>query len=332
MPNSRNRPGPSPDAAAVPLLAVTDLAVDFTSAQGIVRAVDGVTLTIHPGETLGLVGESGCGKSTLSRAIMGLIAPSRGSIRLDGLDLTGISRRAIRRERHRLQMVFQDNGAALDPRWTVGRSIAEALQTHGIGSAADRPSRVARILDDVGLPPEAAARYPRAFSGGQRQRIGIARALAVEPELILCDEPVSALDVSVQAQILNLLGDLQDHRGIALLFISHDLSVVEHMADRVSVMYGGRIVETAERRTFWRSPTHPYTGLLFASSSSHGHRRSEAASPLQAGAAWDPPRPSPPRAGCHFQARCPRAVPRCRTEIPQLHLIGPGHHVACHVV
>ncbi|MWV22362.1 ABC transporter ATP-binding protein [Methylobacterium sp. 2A] len=332
MSNSRNRLGPSPDAAAVPLLAVTDLAVDFASTQGTVRAVDGVTLTIHSGETHGLVGESGCGKSTLSRAIMGLIAPSRGSIHLNGVDLTRMSRRAIRRERHRLQMVFQDNGAALDPRWLVGRSIAEALQTHGIGSAADRPSRVARILGDVGLPPEAAARYPRAFSGGQRQRIGIARALAVEPELILCDEPVSALDVSVQAQILNLLADLQDRRGIALLFISHDLSVVEHMSDRVSVMYGGRIVETAERRTFWLSPTHPYTRLLFASSPSLGRQRSGTASPPPADGAWDLHRTSASGDGCRFKARCRQAMPRCLTETPQLRLIGPGHHVACHVV
>uniref|UniRef100_UPI0035CC1A03 ABC transporter ATP-binding protein n=1 Tax=uncultured Methylobacterium sp. TaxID=157278 RepID=UPI0035CC1A03 len=306
----------APETGTPPLLTVDGLAVHYRTGRGTVRAVDGVSLDIHPGETLGLVGESGCGKSTLGRAILRLVEPDRGSIRLGGRELVGLSARAMRRERARLQMVFQDSGAALDPRWTVGRLIEEPLRIHGRGSTAERRARVARLLADVGLPADAAGRYPHAFSGGQRQRIGIARALALEPDLVVCDEPVSALDVSVQAQILNLLRDLQVQRGVALLFISHDLSVVEYVSDRVAVMYLGRIVEIAPRAALWRAPAHPYTRTLFAAVPSLERRRERTA---RCAALRDAlPSPYTPPEGCHFHPRCPLAVARCRSEVPRL--------------
>ncbi|MCJ2128180.1 ABC transporter ATP-binding protein [Methylobacterium sp. E-045] len=312
------------------MLVVDDLAIHYRTGRGTVRAVDGVSFEIYSGETLGLVGESGCGKSTLGRAILRLVDPTRGAIRLGGRDLVGLSARNLRRERARLQMVFQDSGAALDPRWTVGRLIEEPLRIHGRGSAAERRARVARLLADVGLPADAAGRYPHAFSGGQRQRIGIARALALEPDLVVCDEPVSALDVSVQAQILNLLHDCQVERGVALLFISHDLSVVEYVSDRVAVMYLGRIVEIASREALWRAPTHPYTRRLLAAVPSQERRRHR----IERGSGQPDELPShyAPSAGCNFHPRCPIAVERCRSEPPALRPTAEARHqVACHL-
>ena len=312
-----------PQQADPPALEVEDLVVRFDTARGSLHAVDGVSFELQPGETLGLVGESGCGKSTLGRSILRLNEPAGGSIRLQGEELVGRSRRDLQPLRRRVQMVFQDPSASLDPRWTVGRLLAEPLEIHGIGNRRDRAERVRKLLAQVGLPVDAAQRYPHEFSGGQRQRIGIARALALEPDVIICDEPVSALDVSVQAQILNLLVDLQRNTGVALLFISHDLSVVEYIADRIAVMYLGRIVELAPRESLWRNPRHPYTRALLEAVPRLGGRRKPAA-PLQG----DLPSPYAPPAGCRFHTRCPFAVERCRSEQPQLS--GVGHQVACH--
>jgi peptide/nickel transport system ATP-binding protein len=282
------------------LLAVDDIAVRFKTARGTVRAVDGVSLSIRPGETLGLVGESGCGKSTLGRAIARLVEPETGSVRLGGVDLTRMSRRQLRVHRSDVQMVFQDPLASLDPRWTVGSLIAEPLNIHSIGSRAERRDRVADLLAKVGLPTDAAGRYPHQFSGGQRQRIGI----------------------------LNLLVDLQKQLGVAYLFISHDLSVVEYISDRVAVMYLGRIVEIAIREQLWSSPAHPYTQALFASipridaagASRHGP-------PLKG----DLPSPYAPPSGCRFHTRCAMAQPRCRVVSPALAPVpGKGHAAACH--
>jgi len=308
------------------VLRVEDLHVRFTTAGGTVHAVAGISLALAPGETLGLVGESGCGKSTLGRAIVRLVEPSSGRIHLAGEDVTHQSRSRLRAARRQVQMVFQDPFASLDPRWTVGELIAEPLHIHGVGSRAERRARVRQLLDQVGLAQDAASRTPHEFSGGQRQRIGIARALALQPRLVVLDEPVSALDVSVQAQILNLLVDLQGALGVAFLFISHDLSVVEYVSDRVAVMYLGRIVELADRETLWRSPVHPYTSALLdavPNISGSGRR----APPL----AGDLPSPYAPPPGCVFHTRCPLAAPRCRTEAPSLRSFGPGHTAACHL-
>lgn len=314
-----------------PLLAVNDLTVQFRTSRGAVQAVDGVSLLIRPGETLGLVGESGCGKSTLGRAIARLIEPERGSVRLGGVDLSRLSRSELRAHRSDIQMVFQDPLASLDPRWTVGALIAEPLNIHRVGSRAERRDRVADLLTKVGLPADAAGRYPHQFSGGQRQRIGIARALALDPKLLVLDEPVSALDVSVQAQILNLLVDLQKQLGVAYLFISHDLSVVEYISDRVAVMYLGRIVEIAPRDQLWSAPAHPYTQALFASIPRiDGNGPGRRGAPLKG----DLPSPYSPPSGCRFHTRCPVVLERCRTETPRsVRSCGDaGHSVACHLV
>jgi len=317
------------------LLEVTDLKVHFPVKAGVfrrthewVKAVDGVSFAIEPGETLGLVGESGCGKTTLGRAIVRLTEASAGEIRLDGTDITRMTGTDLRSRRRLFQMIFQDPFGSLNPRMTVESIVGEALDIHGL--AADQAARGKRILEllaAVGLDPAYARRYPHEFSGGQRQRIGIARALAVEPRLIVCDEPVSALDVSVQAQIINLLRDLQRERGLAYLFIAHDLAVVEHISRRVMVMYLGRIVELAEARTLIREPRHPYTQALISAvpEVDPDSKRQRTVLP------GDVPSPIHPPAGCPFHPRCPVAEARCRTEVPVFREVAPGHSVACHL-
>ena len=247
---------------STPLLRVSGLAKRFASGGREVRAVDGVDLSIAPGETLGLVGESGCGKSTLGRLILRLLDPDAGSIEFEGVDITRLTQAELRPRRPGLQMIFQDPYASLNPRMNVGEILEEPLLVHQRGNARERAGRVRWLMQRVGLGPDAASRYPHEFSGGQRQRIGVARALALEPKLIVCDEPVSALDVSVRAQVINLLDELREELGISYLFISHDLSVVQHVADRIAVMHAGKIVETADRATLWRAPAHPYTRSL----------------------------------------------------------------------
>jgi peptide/nickel transport system ATP-binding protein len=309
------------------ILEVRHLSVDFRMRRGRIRAVDDVSFSLAENETLGLVGESGCGKTTLGKAVLRLIEAASGGILLEGEDLTKLSSRRLRATRRSIQMVFQDPGASLDPRWTVGSLLAEPLKIHGLGTGEERQRKVLELLDQVGLPGDAARRRPHEFSGGQRQRIGIARALALEPKILILDEPVSSLDVSVQAQIINLLMDLQKRLKIAFIFISHDLSVVEYVSQRVAVMYLGRIVEFADRAELWRNPTHPYTRLLFdaaprvLSSGSHAFRdEGSLAGPFH------------PPAGCHFSTRCPLASLRCREELPDLRVLTPGHQVACHLV
>jgi len=293
---------------------------------GQVRAVDGIDLEIARGETLGLVGESGCGKSTTGRLVLRLIEPTAGRIRFDGMDLTALSGADMRAQRRRLQIVFQDPYSSLNPRMTVGDMLAEPLRIHGIASGKAVAGRVAELLAMVGLPATHVRRYPHEFSGGQRQRICIARALATEPELIVCDEAVSALDVSVQAQILNLLEDIQARLGLSYLFISHDLTVVRHITDRVAVMYLGRIVETAPAEALFQRPRHPYTrALLDVIPVPVCNRRDK-----RAVVEGDVPSPISPPQGCHFHPRCPHAVARCSQEVPMLRPDANGHAVACH--
>jgi oligopeptide/dipeptide ABC transporter ATP-binding protein len=317
------------------LLEVNNLKVHFPVRHGLfsrvhetVKAVDGVSLKLAAGETLGLVGESGCGKSTLGRAIMRLVAPTAGEIFLDGENLGHLHGQALRTRRRKFQMIFQDPFGSLNPRMTVEDIIGEALDIHGLAdTAAARHKRIVELLQAVGLDADHARRYPHEFSGGQRQRIGIARAVAVEPELIVCDEPVSALDVSVQAQIINLLRDLQQQRGMAYLFIAHDLAVVEHISHRVMVMYLGRVVELADAKTLIRSPRHPYTQALI-SAVPEVDPESKRARIILPG---DVPSPIHPPPGCPFHPRCPVAEARCRTEPPELREPGAGHLVACHL-
>jgi peptide/nickel transport system ATP-binding protein len=315
------------------LLEVEDLRVHFPIRRGILRriashvkAVDGVSLALARGRTLALVGESGCGKTTAGKAILRLIPASGGRVRLDGRDLTGLPRHVLRPLRRRMQMIFQDPFASLDPRHSIGEIIAEGMDAFGMRpAAADRAEAVAALLGQVGLDPAAALRYPHEFSGGQRQRIAIARALAVQPELIVCDEPTSALDVSVQAQILNLLQGLQDELGLAYLFITHNFGVVEYLAHEVAVMYLGRIVEHGSAEAVLRSPRHPYTEALLAAVP---HLRpSDSRVPVRL--PGEAPSPASPPSGCHFHPRCPRAVERCRAECPGPRQVGPGHVVRC---
>jgi oligopeptide/dipeptide ABC transporter ATP-binding protein len=299
----------------------------FRRGKGHVRAVDGVDLIVDAGETVALVGESGCGKSTLGRAIVRLLAPTSGSVRFDGSDMASLSGEALQRKRRDIQFIFQDPFASLDPRMTIGDVIAEPLDIHrAYSSRSERAERIREIMMTVGLNPDYASRYAHEFSGGQRQRIGIARAVALNPKLIVCDEPVSALDVSIQAQIINLLKRLQEKFAIAYIFISHDLNVVRHISDRVCVMYLGRFVETAGKRDLFDSPRHPYTQALLSAIPITDPRVKREKIVLTG----DLPSPANPPSGCHFHTRCPVAEKICREEAPTMADAGSGHRFACH--
>ena len=297
----------------------------FSHKTGDVKAVDGVNFFVNRGETFGLVGESGCGKSTTGRLVMQLLRPTDGSVIFDGKELTNMNKEELRQLRKEIQMVFQDPYASLDPRKTVEDIIMEPLIIHGIGTKEEREAKVRDLIAKVGLNPSHAKRYPHEFSGGQRQRIGIARALALEPKLIICDEPVSALDVSVRAQILNLLQDLQEKLGLTYLFISHDLSVVEHICDRVAIMYQGQMVELGSNEAIFRHPLHPYTKALLSAAPRVGQfgRRDRI---LLEG---DIPSPADPPSGCRFRTRCPHAAECCAQE-PKWVEAEPGHFIFCH--
>ncbi|GJD51383.1 Oligopeptide transport ATP-binding protein OppF [Methylobacterium crusticola] len=320
--------------SAGPLLEVEGLSKTFTIRRGFpvartatVRALDGVSFRVGRAEALGIVGESGCGKSTTARVALRLTPADGGAVRFDEQDVLGASAGAMRALRRRMQIVFQDPASALDPRQRIGASLGEPLRVHGIARGAALRARVADLLGEVGLPASAAGRFPHEFSGGQRQRIGIARALALGPDLIFADEPVSALDVSVQAQILRLLESLRQARNLAFVFISHDLGVVRHFCQRVTVMYLGRVVESGPVGPLFEEPLHPYTQLLKVSSPVPDPERPVAMT-LQEG---EPPSPLSPPAGCHFHPRCPHAFDRCRAEAPPLREAAPGRAVACHL-
>ncbi len=310
-----------------PLLDVAGLVKHFAVRGGAVRAVDGVSFTLARGETLALVGESGCGKSTVGRCILRLLRPTAGQIMLAGRRIDDLPERRLRPLRRHMQVVFQDPFSSLNPRQRVRDAIGEPLRNFALASGAELSARVAELLDQVGLPPSAMARLPHEFSGGQRQRIGIARALAPGPDLLVCDEAVSALDVSVKAQIVNLLLGLQERLGLGLLFISHDLAIVEHLTHRVAVMYLGRIVELADRRALFAAPRHPYTQALLSAVPVPDPGAARTRIVLRG----DVPSPLAPPAGCRFHTRCPAAFARCRSEEPVPRQIGPGHIVACHL-
>lgn len=320
------------------LLEVNDLKMHFPITRGVIfqrqvgaiKAVDGLDFTLYRGETLGLVGESGCGKSTTGRVILQLHRPTDGAVLFEGKDLTKTKGEELRKMRRRMQMIFQDPYASLNPRMTVGSIIGEPLEVHGIGSSRkDRQERVQALLKTVGLNPYFVNRYPHEFSGGQRQRIGIARALAVNPAFIVCDEPISALDVSIQAQIINLLEDLQDELDLTYLFIAHDLSVVRHISDRIAVMYLGKIVELADRDELYANPKHPYTqALLSAVPIPDPQIENQRRRIILEG---DVPSPANPPKGCNFSTRCPRVMDVCRQQDPPFKDYGNGHYAACYL-
>jgi oligopeptide/dipeptide ABC transporter ATP-binding protein len=325
---------PEPVSNRPMVLEVADLKKHFPIKQGLLRrttghvyAVDGVTLSIRAGETLALVGESGCGKSTVGRAILRLIEPTGGSIKVNGNNITHLSKTELRPFRRAMQIIFQDPFSSLDPRMSAGNIVSEPLRVHGVGNAKERVARVAAIFERVGLRAAQMDNYPHQFSGGQRQRIGIARALALEPSLIVADEPVSSLDVSIQAQILNLVMDLQEEFGLTYLFISHNLAVVEHISHHIAVMYLGRIVEYTDKRTLFTAPQHPYTESLLAAVPVPDPKIKRKKIVLQG----DVPSPVKPPPGCHFHTRCPYAIDRCRVESPALREVRPGQLVACHL-
>jgi len=314
------------------LLEVTDLVKHYPVRRGVLRrragtvhAVDGVSFSLRVGETLGLVGESGCGKSTVARSVLRLVEPTSGRIRIKGCDITHLGKTEMRRHRREMQIVFQDPFASLNPRMRAGDIVGEPLTVHGLASGRDREERIAELFDQVGLRADQMRNYPHQFSGGQRQRICIARALALGPDLIVCDEPVSALDVSIQAQVINLLIDLQRKHGFSYLFIAHDLAVVAHISHRVAVMYLGRIVEIADKAELFANPRHPYTQALLASVPV-ADPRAKRLTPLVDG---DVPSPVNPPSGCAFHTRCRYAMPQCKLERPMLVDAGSGHQVAC---
>ena len=330
LPSAESRTVP----ATAPLLSVRNLKKHFPIRGGLlgrevdrVHAVDGVSFDVMPGETLGLVGESGCGKSTTGRCIVRLIVPTAGEVRFEGRDITALQGRPLRAVRRDMQMVFQDPYASLNPRHTVRGIVGEALLIHGLAKdRRDLEEQVVQLLETVGLRADHMGRFPHEFSGGQRQRIGIARALAVRPKLVVCDEPVSALDVSIQAQVVNLLEELKERLGLAYLFIAHDLSVVEHISDRVAVMYLGRVVEVATARGLYDNPRHPYTEALLSAVPIPDPRARRKRIVLSG----DVPNPIRPPSGCHFHTRCPMAEAKCVVETPALEPDANGHLVACH--
>lgn len=320
--------------SAEPVLDVDGLKKHFPVEKGVLRrvvahvkAVDGVSFAIRPGETLCLVGESGCGKSTVGKLAMGLIPATAGTVRLHGTDITGLSRTQMQPWRKRIQMVFQDPSASLNPRLTAGAVVSEPLENFGDIPASERSDRTIALLRKVGLSSDAMHKYPFEFSGGQKQRLGIARALALNPSVIVADEPVSALDVSVQAQVLNLMMDLQEEFGLAYLFVSHDLGVVEHIGHRIAVMYLGRIVEVADRDAIFANPRHPYTRALISAAPLPDPRARREKLVIEG----DVPSPQNPPPGCHFHTRCPFAVARCSVESPALRTLKDGRLAACHL-
>ncbi len=317
-----------------PLLEVNNLKKHFPITKGIfskevgaVKAVDGLSFTINKGETLGIVGESGCGKSTAARMIIRLIESSEGSIRLEGQEISEINGKELRAIRKDIQMVFQDPFASLNPRWTVRRTLLEPMKVYGIGKQRDREEKVYDLLNKVGLDESYAYRHPHEFSGGQRQRIGIARALVLNPKLIIADEPVSALDISVQSQVINLLQDLQEEYDLTYLFITHDLSVVEHIADRVAVMYLGKIVELADKEKLFNNPLHPYTEALISAAPEVETENKKERIILSG----DVPSPANPPKGCPFHTRCPKAMDICKEETPKFKETFEGQYTACHL-